>query len=908
VCVIKSPNWYNTILPQVNTQAQQVASTASPQADTIADELIAASTGKGIKPDDFLTAIKKIGSDLVLYSLVDNIFKTGNKYDNKSIGKEWTFSDGLLGIIREQFIDKVDQFSYNSTSVNGGVYSNVKTGPVNLRVGRELNSLDYLIQIRDTLNSLGYILDVDLTNKNTSVKPSKLSNLLLSVSPSPPSKYFVGAKFNNIDFTEYDSREGIIMKDYKLSAVTISSSSNTSTASTTSATTSLILSTADALATAQQLSTLPKTYFESDELGIIGNIFISLDFLYKQSLSLGLESSDSKEKNEINLYSYVKSIMNAVQQSLGNVNNFDIHVDPVDNVARIIDINYTGNDKKSSLFKLEVQNLNSIVRSYSLQSQIFPNQSSIIAIGSQAKGGQLGVHNNTMTNFNRSLTDRVFPAKEDYNNSIGQNSSSNPIMASSLAGIVQLFAALNTDGQSVELPRYISQAKNALRDLIVYFQSVYSSNGYGGNRGIIPTKFSFEMDGIGGLVIGSLFKLDDEVLPIGYRGGNGIGAELAQTITGISHTIGKDWTTKVDALNIILDRSSNTLNPADIQGIVKEAVNVIAQAGINSSSNDNPQNNSDGGGGNKPPGKPKSTGGNAGKKLKCSGKIKRQLSAAEIAKIGLSNTTPWSSIKTGIQNSSFNVRAIGNPKDEKTVGPFAYVMDINRQTLRKKPINYVVLHYTAGYGDNEALKEYTSTWGKNALKGASADFVISRTGAVAGFKNYKTYGSWHYNTPTWGNKYFSSHESIGIEIQGLGPAFWCESSGELLDYYNRTLKPEQVIVTFPYDGHNIWEAHSRGQIKALSQLITAIYNDGAIDDKTTFLANCKATGRLDILWPESQGKSKLKKQPSPGIITHAAGSIKGKIDTFPQDNLISMMDDLSSFIKANPKITFNWVK
>jgi hypothetical protein len=73
------------------------------------------------------------------------------------------------------------------------------------------------------------------------------------------------------------------------------------------------------------------------------------------------------------------------------------------------------------------------------------------------------------------------------------------------------------------------------------------------------------MDGIGGLVIGNLFTINSGVLPKGYKGG-GAGVKLAQTITGISHTLNNnnDWTTKIDALNIVLGDGPNTIAFKDL--------------------------------------------------------------------------------------------------------------------------------------------------------------------------------------------------------------------------------------------------------------------------------------------------------------------------------------------------------
>jgi hypothetical protein len=112
-------------------------------------------------------------------------------------------------------------------------------------------------------------------------------------------------------------------------------------------------------------------------------------------------------------------------------------------------------------------------------------------------------------------------------------------------------------GGSTDISVLFSRCKNNLRDLIVYFQSITSSPG--ANRSIIPTKFSFEMDGIGGLVIGNLFTINQDILPEGYKGTKGTGQKLAQTVTGISHALSNnnDWTTKIDALNISLNDKSS---------------------------------------------------------------------------------------------------------------------------------------------------------------------------------------------------------------------------------------------------------------------------------------------------------------------------------------------------------------
>jgi hypothetical protein len=341
------------------------------------------------------------------------------------------------------------------------------------------------------------------------------------------------------------------------------------------------------------LEDFTRSYFvnedPSTEIGIMNNIYVNVDFLYKKALDPSLQSQDPKTKNEISLYRYVKNIMQEIQNSIGSINNFEIHVDPIDNnIARVIDVNYTEYPKAkySNLFQLEVHNLKSIVRSYTLQSQIFPEQGAIIAIGSQAKGGQLGMQTNTMIDFNRNLTDRIIPEKVDgVNSNLSVNSSnSQPSITNGLANIILLFASLNnvffekeTDPVlKVEYSVLSNNAKNSLRDLIGYFQSLVSSPG--SNRNLIPTKFSCKIDGIGGLVIGHMFRLPKYILPKGYRGED-VGSQLGNAITSISHNISKgDWETTIDSLNIVLDDDTSGFDKLDISQLISNVQISIANA------------------------------------------------------------------------------------------------------------------------------------------------------------------------------------------------------------------------------------------------------------------------------------------------------------------------------------------
>jgi hypothetical protein len=72
--------------------------------------------------------------------------------------------------------------------------------------------------------------------------------------------------------------------------------------------------------------------------------------------------------------------------------------------------------------------------------------------------------------------------------------------------------------------------------------------------GIIPVTLSLDMDGFGGAVIGNLFKINEEILPKGYKfNTNGVGRQLGFLVKGFNHALSNnDWITTIDAYPFII--------------------------------------------------------------------------------------------------------------------------------------------------------------------------------------------------------------------------------------------------------------------------------------------------------------------------------------------------------------------
>jgi hypothetical protein len=344
-----------------------------------------------------------------------------------------------------------------------------------------------------------------------------------------------------------------------------------------------------------------KKYFtqtSNGEFGEIGDIFINLNYILDLSLDGSLEASDTKEKREINLYDFLKKMLYGVQGALGSLNNFDIHTDPSDGVARIIDINYVDEvspqDAYNNAFTFlsndvsganpSLNGLFNNLRSYKIRSQIFKDQTSIVAISAQNGGGQLGLDNETLVGFNKGIKNRILPdigppsSDFSYNDVKGQTSLVNTLV-NSLTSLLQFMKDLSWIEVGFTEVREYNQAnsekyKGALRDLLFAFKSLTKTSS--SFKSIIPTVVSLELDGIGGLIIGNMFRLPNDLLPAGYKSENGIGRKLGYIITKLGHKVSNnDWTTQIDAQTIILESPEEKAAGVDLTKLLKDAQNGV---------------------------------------------------------------------------------------------------------------------------------------------------------------------------------------------------------------------------------------------------------------------------------------------------------------------------------------------
>jgi len=298
--------------------------------------------------------------------------------------------------------------------------------------------------------------------------------------------------------------------------------------------------------------------------GIIGNIFLNISNLIEILDSISFQ----EEKGVVSIYLFLKEVMFQVQKSLGNINNFELHVDGTRDIVRIIDVKYLDEKEIASddVYTLKVFGNETTVRNYSIQSAIFPSMTTMIAISAQTVGGVLGYDNGNFIKFNEGLINRIIPEVNEYNSTnqfvgfgrnpsflIDENKQSTiDAFNNNTSLIVQFFETLNKF-RKIPSEDKINSLQTALHD-IIYYEINNEKDSKANYKGIMPIKLNITLDGLSGLVIGEIFKIPEDRLPLGYKSTGKF--RVGFIITGISQEVqNNDWVTTLETQQCMLKSS-----------------------------------------------------------------------------------------------------------------------------------------------------------------------------------------------------------------------------------------------------------------------------------------------------------------------------------------------------------------
>ena len=321
----------------------------------------------------------------------------------------------------------------------------------------------------------------------------------------------------------------------------------------------------------------------------IGNIYINLKRLqgiYKDQRYDG----EGEFNDDFNLHDFIKKVWDDISAASGNKHNFIIHNDlERPSVLRIIDANFQKDDELTpdKIHELNIQSNDTICRDFSYNSVIPSAMSATIGVAMQNPDSIQDIDGATFAAMARGIKSRfhvptktevVAPTDDEQNKSIDKYNgiiTSAGDMFSNLASfqgrlMKGLLQEIDDETLEAEAQEEISQAQQSLKSFfnhIIKIETLHSEDGVYKNgvnyykgypkkfqnaplvSSVIPLKFNAKLDGISGITIGNVFKVEQSRLPKGYRGN-----DIAFVCMGEQQAItaGQDWTTDIHGQLVLL--------------------------------------------------------------------------------------------------------------------------------------------------------------------------------------------------------------------------------------------------------------------------------------------------------------------------------------------------------------------
>ena len=307
----------------------------------------------------------------------------------------------------------------------------------------------------------------------------------------------------------------------------------------------------------------------------IGLVYLKVNYLIETYKSLRYDRNGGLRK-DFSLLEFTKQVWEKdITGACANSHNFKIVTENNHRgYSRVIDLGFQTGLTKKNLYNLKVQSSAPDVRDFSFNTVIDSKLSSTIAIAAQAPDDMDDLEQLTVKAFNKNVTNRFSksPSTKNYKSKRTEDEQDLIIKANKLkfyldemlmGEFAKDFGGTKwTEGNKINVIQ-VSTAINLARrinDLRYNLSVKYNlehkkagelkSNIKLQKSAIIPLTFNAKMDGIGGLIIGNVFRIDNSRLPLGYQNDD-IGFIITKESQNI--TSGQDWTTDIAGQLIILD-------------------------------------------------------------------------------------------------------------------------------------------------------------------------------------------------------------------------------------------------------------------------------------------------------------------------------------------------------------------
>ncbi len=294
----------------------------------------------------------------------------------------------------------------------------------------------------------------------------------------------------------------------------------------------------------------------SDRSRRIGSIFININMLVNIA-----EKNEDNEK--YTLGNFINDIWEEINKACPN-HNFVLTDDKESNNIFIIDLPVDNTSLPMEFHEFEPFSNKNILRKFDYTSNVPSAMTATIAVQAQDPGSIRDIDGVTFAAFNRSIKNRIFnkdiisdfeKTKEDIKNKQSQMEVAQSKLGKMLKEYqINFFKNVknaDTDKLTIGGGNPMGMLKEYQKNSSYMSLSFTNTNSF---NSVIPLEFSATLDGISGMVIGNIFKVQKDRLPKAYHKSN-IGFILFNEEQKI--TAGGDWTTDISGKMTILPDEKN---------------------------------------------------------------------------------------------------------------------------------------------------------------------------------------------------------------------------------------------------------------------------------------------------------------------------------------------------------------
>jgi len=295
------------------------------------------------------------------------------------------------------------------------------------------------------------------------------------------------------------------------------------------------------------IGTAPETYSVYPTIGNINYIYLNAGFI----ASTLTKAADNAE-NQASVRKLLQDICDSVGKALGGINDFQVIVDDDTNMVTIVDFNQKrikglADIKKQKIATIKAQGLGSFVTNISAQSNITPELATVISIGAQANGNQLGAEAVSFSRLSAGIKDRIYVERIVANNpDVDKVAEKGNTQFDNTKNAYITVIANQLPKPELDITFKSDDKLNLENICTELYKALLGSFTKSGQAAatFIPIKLDLTLMGISGIKIFQRFTISGDVLPYIYND------NFDFIITGISHeiTANNKWTTKVSAV------------------------------------------------------------------------------------------------------------------------------------------------------------------------------------------------------------------------------------------------------------------------------------------------------------------------------------------------------------------------